>query len=301
MSLRLVYRSKKYRFAYSISLRRLVTVTVLGFGLIMISSRSTHQVEETYARLNVTQTGLIEQRKEVEQLKSLTQQQLTGMVLKLGEVQGEIQRINALGSKLVKQANLNPDEFGFGELPATGGPHSDESVVIEGNNEMLSRIEATLAELDSKSQQLLALESILMNHHIDEQRYLAGRPIKSGWLSSYYGIRKDPFTGMPAMHKGIDFAGKEGEPVIATGAGLVTWSGERYGYGNLIEIDHGDGLVTRYGHNKELSVKIGDVVTKGQEIAKMGSTGRSTGAHVHYEVLKAGQQQDPLPYVYRKK
>ena len=301
MSLRLVYRSKKFRFAYSISLRRLVTMTVLGFGLIMISSRSTHQVEETYARLDVTQTGLIEQRKEVEQLKSLTEQQLTGMLLKLGDVQGEIQRINALGSRLVKQAKLNPDEFGFDQLPATGGPHSEDTLVIEGNNEMLARIEATLAELDSKSQQLLALESILMNHHIDEQRYLAGRPIKSGWLSSYYGIRKDPFTGMPAMHKGIDFAGKEGESVIATGAGLVTWSGERYGYGNLIEIDHGDGLVTRYGHNKELSVKIGDVVTKGQEIAKMGSTGRSTGAHVHYEVLKSGQQQDPLPYVYRKK
>lgn len=301
MSLTLVYKSKKLRFAYSISMRRLVTLAVLVFGLVMVSSRSTHQVEENYARIGMTQTGLTEQRKEVEQLKSLTEQQLTGMILKLGEVQSEIHRINALGAKLVKQADLNPQEFGFDELPAVGGPQSSESIVLEGNNEMLSRIDATLAQLENKSQQLLALESILMNHHIDEQRYLAGRPIKSGWLSSYYGIRKDPFTGMPAMHKGIDFAGKEGSSVVATGAGLVTWSGDRYGYGKLVEIDHGDGLITRYGHNKVLSVKIGDVVTKGQEIAKMGSTGRSTGAHVHYEVIKAGQQQDPLPYVYRKK
>ena len=301
MSLTLLYKSKKVRFAYSISLRKLVTLSVLGFGLLMVSSRSTQQAEENYARIDATQTGLIEQRKEVEELKSVTEQQLTGMLLKLGEVQGEIQRINALGSRLVKEANLNPDEFGFDELPASGGPQSDESVELDINDEMLTRIDKTLAKLDSKSQQLLALESILMNHHIDEQRYLEGRPIKSGWLSSYYGIRKDPFTGMPAMHKGLDFAGKEGEAVIATGAGIVTWSGDRYGYGMLVEIDHGDGLVTRYGHNKELNVKIGDVVTKGQVIAKMGSTGRSTGAHVHYEVLKAGQQQDPLPYVYRKK
>jgi murein DD-endopeptidase MepM/ murein hydrolase activator NlpD len=102
------------------------------------------------------------------------------------------------------------------------------------------------------------------------------------------------------MHKGLDFAGKEGEPVVATGAGIITWSGSRYGYGELVEIDHGDGLVTRYGHNKQLNVKIGDVVTKGQTIAEMGNTGRSTGAHVHYEVIRKGKQQDPLPYVYRK-
>ena len=133
-----------------------------------------------------------------------------------------------------------------------------------------------------------------------EEFRLEGKPISSGWLSSYYGIRKDPFNGLPAMHKGLDFAGKEGEPVLATGAGIITWSGSRYGYGNLVEIDHGDGLITRYGHNKEVNVKIGEVVTKGQTIAEMGNTGRSTGAHVHYEVIRNGKNQDPLPYVYRK-
>lgn len=102
------------------------------------------------------------------------------------------------------------------------------------------------------------------------------------------------------MHKGVDFAGSEGDDVVATGAGLVTWAGERYGYGNLVEIEHGNGLVTRYGHNKALEVQVGDVVTKGQVIAVMGSTGRSTGPHVHYEVLKKGKQIDPLPFVYRK-
>jgi murein DD-endopeptidase MepM/ murein hydrolase activator NlpD len=113
-------------------------------------------------------------------------------------------------------------------------------------------------------------------------------------------MRADPFTGKPTMHKGLDFAGKEGDNVVATAAGIVTWAGDRYGYGQLVEIDHGDGFITRYGHNDGLTVSIGDVVTKGQPIAKMGNTGRSTGVHVHYEVIRNGRQVDPLPYVYKK-
>jgi murein DD-endopeptidase MepM/ murein hydrolase activator NlpD len=300
MSLTVLYKSKKVRFAYRFSKSRVMACFVLVFGLSMISSRSTHEMSESVARVDYTRTGIEEQRKEVADLKDSTAAQLTGMKLKLAEVQSQIQRINALGSRLVEQANLNPDEFSFNELPAVGGPINDIDVEMQHQNSILTQIEATLTTLDDKSQQLTALESILLNHHIDEQRYLTGKPIEAGWLSSYYGVRKDPFSGLPAMHKGVDFAGKEGTKVIATAAGVVTWSGQRYGYGNLVEINHGDGLMTRYGHNKQLSVKIGDVVTKGQKIALMGNTGRSTGAHVHYEVIRNGLQQDPLPYVYRK-
>ena len=300
MSLTLLYRGKNVRLAYRLGKKQLVTGVVLVFGLAMISSRSTHQIEESQARVYFAQSGLQEQRQQVEVLKDTTEQQLTGMMLKLAEVQNQVNRLNALGTRLVEQAELNADEFSFHEVPAAGGPEQHAQMPSDAENPMVQEIDTMLATLEDKSQQLLALESILMNHHIDEQRYLTGRPIKKGWLSSYYGVRKDPFSGLPAMHKGIDFAGKEGAEVVATGAGLVTWSGERYGYGNLVEINHGDGLVTRYGHNKQLNVKIGDVVTKGQTIALMGSTGRSTGAHVHYEVLRNGKQQDPLPFVYRK-
>ena len=223
------------------------------------------------------------------------------MLIKLGDLHAQIRRLDALGIKLAERASLPVEEFGFGNEPAVGGPSAElADFVVQNSDEVIQGMNAMLASLDSKSKQLSALESILMSHHIDEQSYLAGRPIKSGWLSSYYGVRKDPFSGQPAMHKGLDFAGKEGDPVVATGAGIVTWSGERYGYGNLIEIDHGDGLVTRYGHNKDIIVELGDVVTKGQHIGVMGSTGRSTGAHVHYEVLRNGVQQDPLPYVSRR-
>jgi murein DD-endopeptidase MepM/ murein hydrolase activator NlpD len=161
-------------------------------------------------------------------------------------------------------------------------------------------MEQMLLKLDGQERKMAVLESILLNTHIDEEVFVSGRPIGKGWLSSYFGVRKDPFTGMPAMHKGVDFAGEEGADVVATGAGVVTWADKRFGYGNLIEIDHGEGIVTRYGHNKSLLVDVGERVTKGQVISKMGSTGRSTGPHVHYEVLKRGKQIDPLPYVYRK-
>lgn len=165
---------------------------------------------------------------------------------------------------------------------------------------MLANIDALFVELDEQEKQLGLLEAVMMNHNIDKQSFISGRPITSGWLSSYYGVRKDPFSGLPAMHKGIDFAGEDGNRVVATGAGIVTWAGERYGYGNLIEIEHGGGLRTRYGHNKKIKVSLGEVVTKGQQIGVMGSTGRSTGPHVHYEILKDGKQIDPIKYVYRK-
>ncbi|WP_353368796.1 M23 family metallopeptidase [Aliiglaciecola sp. NS0011-25] len=300
MSLTLHYKGKSTEFSYHIGKRRLVVGFVLVCGLVMLSSRTNHKIDESHARIEYAKSGFIEQKRDVSELKSATEQQLAGIMLNLADVQSQIQRVNALGARLVEQAGLNQDEFGFQELSSVGGPITDSVITIQGSNELLERIDSMLASLDSKTQQLAALESIMMNHHIDDQTHLEGRPITSGWLSSYYGVRKDPFSGLPTMHKGLDFAGKQGDAVVSTGAGLVTWAGERYGYGQLVEIDHGNGLVTRYGHNQGISVKIGDVVTKGQEIALMGSTGRSTGVHVHYEVIKNGKQQDPLPFVYRK-
>ena len=266
----------------------------------LISSRSTHSPEENIARIQHAKTGFIEQAEEVSLLITATQQRMTGVMLKLADMQSQIQRLDALGASLVEQAKLNPDEFSFGKTLDMGGPADILSVDIQVQDALLSKMNAVLEKIRNKEQELVVLESLMLSHHISQESRLEGKPISSGWLSSYYGIRKDPFSGLPAMHKGLDFAGKEGERVLATGAGIITWSGSRYGYGNLVEIDHGDGLITRYGHNKEVNVKIGDVVTKGQTIAEMGNTGRSTGAHVHYEVIRNGKHQDPLPYVYRK-
>jgi hypothetical protein len=300
MKLTLLFRSNKARFVLNIDKPKLLIALCAISGIFFISSRSTHSPEDNIVRVQYAKTGLEQQAKEVDLLKSSTEQRMTGMMLKLADMQTQIQRLDVLGSRLVERAKLNPDEFSFNSMPSMGGPLDSSPVDIQVNDELLSEIASMLQKIQNKTQELTALESIMLSHHIEQERRLEGKPISSGWLSSYYGIRKDPFSGLPTMHKGLDFAGKEGEPVLATGAGIVTWSGSRYGYGNLVEIDHGDGLVTRYGHNKELNVKIGDVVTKGQSIAVMGNTGRSTGAHVHYEVIRKGKQQDPLPYVYRK-
>ncbi|MCY7294242.1 M23 family metallopeptidase [Alteromonas sp. a30] len=303
MSFTILYRSKKYRFIYSLSRRQLVAASVFVLGLVFVAGRSTQTVSDAQARIDFTQSGLVQQRHEVENLKKNTEQQLSGMMLKLADLQSRIYRLDALGEKLAQESDLDATEFNMSSLPAVGGPTGElsESVELEvtSGQDVIQQIDLMLSSLDDKTQQLEALESILLQHDVNDASFIEGRPIRSGWLSSYYGIRKDPFNGLPAMHKGLDFAGKTGTEVIATGAGIVTWASERYGYGNLIEIEHGDGFVTRYGHNKSLHVKIGDVVTKGQKIASMGSTGRSTGAHVHYEVLRHGKQVDPLKYVYR--
>jgi len=232
---------------------------------------------------------------------ALKGQQLTALTMKLAELQSHVLRLNALGERLAEGANIPEQEFNFEQLPPSGGP---SSIAIEISRKSFSQLLVEISQLENslnhEENQLQMLESLTLGHHIENTRYLSGRPITKGWLSSYFGTRKDPFNGRPAMHKGIDFAGKEDGDIIATASGVVSWSGSRYGYGQLIEINHGDGLKTRYGHNKKLLVSVGDVVTKGQVIALMGSTGRSTGPHVHYEILLNNKQINPLKFVYRK-
>ena len=300
MKLTLLFRSNKARLMLNIGKKQLLLALFAISVFFLISSRSTLSPEENIARIQHAKTGFKQQAEEVSSLINSTEQRMTGVMLKLADMQSQIQRLDALGSRLVKQAKLNPDEFSFEQTPSMSGRMDIVPVDIQVQDAILSKMSVMLEKIQNKAQELMALESIMLSHHIERESRLEGKPISSGWLSSYYGIRKDPFNGLPAMHKGLDFAGKEGEPVLATGAGIITWSGSRYGYGNLVEIDHGDGLITRYGHNKEVNVKIGEVVTKGQTIAEMGNTGRSTGAHVHYEVIRNGKHQDPLPYVYRK-
>jgi murein DD-endopeptidase MepM/ murein hydrolase activator NlpD len=153
------------------------------------------------------------------------------------------------------------------------------------------------SQLSSREQQLGVLENLILTRELNKQVYPAGRPVEDGFISSYFGRRADPFTGYLAVHKGLDFAGPPGSKVSSVGAGLVTFAGERAGFGEMVEINHGNGLATRYCHNEKLLVKQGDMVSKGQEVALMGSTGHSTGPHLHFEVLKNGSQVDPLRFV----
>jgi len=231
------------------------------------------------------------------------ERRLQAMTLSLAELQARMTRLDALGEHLTAMADLEEGEFDFSQPPALGGP-LDGSLQGEFNVDFsggdlgaaLDRFEARLAD---REQQLNVLDSLLYNRKLQEQRWLSGLPVSKGWISSGYGVRTDPFTGKPAMHHGIDFAGKEGSEVVAVAAGIVTHTGSQPGYGELVEISHGDGFVTRYAHNKQNLVEPGDVVRKGDTIALMGSSGRSTGAHVHYEVYKHGRPVDPSSYLAR--
>ena len=296
MSLTLLYRGKNVRFSMKLNkLHWLSALTVFalisGFIVHLVASSDDIPNSPAYSLANLPE---IEQSGE-------NKDQVTAVTMKLAELQSQVLRLNALGDRLAEDANIPDNEFNFEQLPPSGGPMIQSEQQPKKNlAELLISISDLENSIAHEEKQLKMLESITLGHHIENTRYLSGRPITKGWLSSYYGTRKDPFSGKPAMHKGVDFAGSENASIIATASGVVSWAGDRYGYGQLVEINHGDGLKTRYGHNKELTVSVGDVVTKGQVIAKMGSTGRSTGPHVHYEILRNNTQIDPMKYVYRK-
>jgi murein DD-endopeptidase MepM/ murein hydrolase activator NlpD len=290
MSMTILVKGKNTRIARRFSIRKTVSLLVGVSLVLLVSSRSTESVFENQIRLSVVKTGLEEQKDLVDQLHGNTDQKLDGLILQLASMQSQLNQLDTMSGNLAEKAGLTLEDFALSDEVRSN---------LSKDAELTTQIEKMSDALEFKIQQLNALESIMLGLNIEQESKLAGRPIGKGWLSSYYGVRKDPFSGKPTMHKGIDFAGKEGSAVNATGAGVVTWSGPRSGYGNLIEIDHGNGLKTRYGHNYALTVEVGDVVTKGQALALMGTTGRSTGPHVHYEVIKNGRQVDPLPYIYR--
>lgn len=249
-------------------------------------------------QLETMRTELARQRSEISDLKRSAQDDMNALAIRLGQVQAHIMRIDALGERLTKMAGIDKDEFDFSREPAQGGP---ETSADDGGQipqvDFMASLDQVSSEIQKRETQLTVLENLLMNRNLQKQVMPAGRPIKSGWLSSYFGYRTDPFTGRRAFHAGLDFAGKRGSKVEAVAAGVVTWAGSRYGYGNLVEINHGNGYVTRYGHNEKVLVHVGDTVKKGQVISLMGSTGRSTGPHVHFEVIHNGRVVNPLKFV----
>ena len=185
-------------------------------------------------------------------------------------------------------------------MPALGGhsPDIDESLDV-GPLALQSEFDALSLALADRDIQLGVLSELLDRQAVNAEANPEGRPIKSGWLSSPYGYRNDPFHGRRTWHQGIDFAGREGAEIIAVASGVVSFSGERSGYGNIVEVSHGNGLKTRYAHNRENVVSVGDLVRRGDTVALMGSTGRSTGPHVHFEVYKHGRPVDPSSYIRR--
>jgi len=251
------------------------------------------------AALGALQDELATQAEELAALKQQSESRLQGMTMSLAEFQARMTRLDALGEHLTAMANLEDGEFDFSQPPAMGGPLAGEFSVDYQAFDISNEMSLFQSRLSDREQQLDILESLLTNRNLNKQAWISGRPVEKGWVSSDFGQRTDPFTGKLAIHDGIDFAGKEGSNVIAVAGGVVTWTGTQTGYGEMVEISHDDGFVTRYAHNKQNLVEPGDVVRKGEPIGIMGSSGRSTGAHVHFEVYKHGRAVDPSSYVQR--
>jgi murein DD-endopeptidase MepM/ murein hydrolase activator NlpD len=263
-------------------------------GLLVSSGYWYGKTESAVNELAELENDISRQKTLIHEARLSAESELDALAARLGKMQANVIRLNALGQRLVKVAKLDSKEFNFKNSPSYGGPDEEEDVASIDFENVIADLDR---QLTSREAQLEVLEEVIMNRQLRSESKPRGRPIKKGWTSSYYGKRTDPFSGKLAMHKGMDFAGKEGSEIVAVAGGVVTWAGERYGYGELVEINHGNGYTTRYGHNAKLMVEVGDSVEKGQAISLMGSTGRSTGPHVHFEVLKNDRQVNPAKFV----
>lgn len=218
---------------------------------------------------------------------------------KIGEMQAELLRLNALGERLVQKADLNPDVFDFANPPPQGGPDAGDFRDYD-IKELANELGGVLALVNDRKRKLTLLEESIMERDFNEEAMPSGWPVRTGYITSKFGYRYHPIKGRRSFHSGVDFAGKRGSPVVAVADGLVTFSGRKGGYGRMVEIRHLDGLVTRYAHNTKNLVKEGQLIEQGQKIATIGSSGSATGPHVHFEVLKDGKPVNPKRYVGSK-
>lgn len=278
------------------------------FGVLSFSSDN--QADERLVELKYE---LFDQTEALELVRADIDGKLDHVTTRVADLQARMQRIDALGEHLTYVAGIENGEFDFNAPIPSGGPAATEDAATHHSDSAESSFKAPELNIVELDKLLESMDDALRNRQIQltllaneikyleqhKQNRITGKPVISGWLSSTYGYRNDPFTGKKAWHNGVDFAGKSGSDIVAVAGGVVTKSELQKGYGHLVEISHVDGYITRYGHNKKNLVKQGEVVEKGQKIAIMGSTGRSTGPHVHFEVLKNGKSYDPARYLRR--
>jgi len=262
--------------------------------------------------------GLKEQQADLERVKEETLTQLQTLTIRLANLQARLIRLDALGERLTQVAGLDDGEFNFSQEPSLGGPENDIDEAFQ-LPDFVKELNKLAEQIENRQQQLNLVDSILIQRSHDsefsvegrpvEVGYISsgfgrrldpveGRPVEVGYISSGFGRRLDPFSGKMAWHQGLDFAtGKTGQDVFAVAAGVVKFSGDKSGFGKMIQLDHGNGFETIYAHDQKLLVKEGDVVKKGQIIALSGSSGRSSGPHVHFELHKNGRVVDPSSYI----
>ncbi len=258
-----------------------------------IASPRARQVQQIHA----LRQQIDAQHAQLAKVRSQAQRDINGLAVKLGQLEAQSVRLDALGMRLTQVGKLDPAEFDFDQPPSVGGPETG----ADGTYALPASLDAGITSLatrfDTQQAQLRALQDLLLDRKVVSKLRPAGMPVSGGYISSYFGGRVDPISGHRSFHPGLDIAVPRGTAVHAVAEGIVTYAGVRHGYGNVVEIDHGDGYMTRYAHNSKLLVHPGEHVHVGQVIADSGSTGRSTGPHVHFEVWYKGRVVNPLAFV----
>ena len=239
------------------------------------------------------------QQKTLNQLQESAENGLDALATKLSKLQARVMRLDALGSRLASFVELSDIDFDISTIPGVGGREPADSLYSMQVDDFIAALEELNYKIQDRAEKLAAMESMLIDRTIQNQIPF-GSPTNDGWISSTYGRRPDPISGKMQFHQGVDFAGRVGSSIEAVASGVVTWSGNRYGYGNMVEINHGNGFQTRYAHHKKNVVVVGQKVDKRQVIALMGESGRATGPHVHFEVIKNGTPVNPIKYISSK-
>jgi len=290
---------------YRVSLRSVfysvgLVLLLLGFGAwgaynLYHANQLRLSLENTQSLLQVARQRQNESYAEMQTKLDSEKKKLAVYARNLGQMQARVLRLDSLGERLVAVSKLNKNEFDFGVIPALGGPRLEQAPILALDDQM-QYVNVQLTHLDA---QLSVIDMMLQGDREEALARPHAWPTEGGYLSSHYGMRIDPFTGQRAMHRGVDIANRFGAAVLAASHGVVVFAGKMHGYGYLIEIDHGYGYRTRYGHMSSSAVKAGDEVDDNQLIGRVGSTGHSTGPHLHFEVRRFGKTLDPSSYLPR--
>jgi len=305
MQIILVSRSKKVPKILDLADRRMryrllglaaaAIVGCAGLGAAMAMTVASPR-DRALADIRNLHNQIQQQNQQLDTVRKDSQRELDALAVKLGQLQAQSTRLNALGERLTEVGKLDANEFNFDEPPPVGGVEDVSGSAYALPQALDSSIAQLSGQLDAQQAQLTALQGLLLDARIDSNLKPTGMPVE-GYISSYFGGRPDPFSGHNARHTGIDISAPTGTPVHAVAEGMVTFAGVRNGYGDVVEIDHGNGYMTRYAHNSALLVHPGQRVHVGDVISDAGSTGRSTGSHVHFEVWYKGNVVNPLAYV----
>ena len=302
--MQIIVVDKRLARALTLSVTRrhaLVALLALSIGVLLLSGTFSFLTVRAAAAFRIpilSDVISFVSRDETERNDQRVRDNVSALARKLGEVQAQLWRLDAVGERVAKAAGIRPEEFRFAHPPGRGG-------AVESANTMTLRdlgVEVNQLSLgvEQRADYMSVIEAELLAQQVRQALLPHSKPVSDGFVGSGFGWRSDPFSGEMSHHSGIDFAAPVGTPIHAAAGGVVVAAEYHHVWGNVVEIDHGNSMLTRYAHASRLNVTLGDIVKRGQKLAEVGSTGRSTGPHLHFEVHHQGVAQNPAKFLLAK-